>query len=196
MSKDDTAKKQYIFGFIVIAAIVALLVLLLHWLWHNLSKELLVTLVVAATTVVGSVWTARSTKLKDRELQTQAQQAQSALQIQAQQAEKREDVCKKFMSDLWIVTQEPSKAVDQEFVRQMMKDVMVGGLMWWSDQTVKKFVEFRRMTVSDSQKSLIIVAQIILSMRSDLGHKNNGLTEKDVLDVFLQDTDELFKGSS
>lgn len=180
----QSSKKQTAIGFVLIVLLAFLVFLLLHWLWRNLSRELLVTLVVAVITVVGSVWTARSTKLKDRELQ-----------IQAQQAERREAVCTKFMSDLWCVTQDPEKATDKEFVSEMMKSVMVGGLLWWGDQTVKSYVDFRRVAVKDSQKILRAAAGVILSMRADLGHKNDGLTEKDVLDVFLQGTEELFKES-
>lgn len=181
MTTNRSNGRQTLIGLVLVVILLLLLFTIVHWLWHVLSRQYFVTLVVAILGVGGSVWTARSTKLKDRELQ-----------IQAQQAEKREGVCRTFMSNIWSVTQHTDKAKDQDFVEAMMKDIMVNGLLWWSDRTVKSFVDFRRLSERDQQRTLVYAARIILSIRTDLGHKNDGLTEKDVLDVFLTGTDALF----
>ncbi len=187
MARVKPSKAQIMLGLVVSLGLLVLALLFLRWLWQSFGadlKHLNVTLVVAVLTVGGSVWVARSTKLKDRELQ-----------IQAQQAQRKEEVCSKFMSDIWAVTQDPDKAKDLNFVRDMLRSAMVNGSLWWSDNTLKAFVEFRRSAVADSQNVLKAAARVILCMRTDLGHKNKGLSEKDMLDVFLKDTEELFTKS-
>jgi len=178
--------KQQIFLGLVLLLVVAALGGALVWFVFSLPKELAVTLTVGVLTVIATLWTTRSTKLKDRELQ-----------IQAQQAIRREEVATRFMESFWELVQNKnwSDKEKENHIKNTLKDFMVNGSLWLSDETVKTFVDYRlaaQRGASDSE-TIIYLARLMLAFRKDLGHTNKNLSEKDMLDVFLNDTDAIFK---
>lgn len=144
------------------------------------------TLVVAVITVGATLWTARTTKLRDRELQ-----------IQAQQSVRREAVITRFMESFWELAQNKSWSNKEKeaYIKQTLKDFMINGSMWLSDNTVKTFVDYRLTAQrgATDEETVRYLARLMLSFRSDLGHSNKNLSEKDMLDVFLNYTDTIFR---
>lgn len=185
----NTSKASLALGVVLLTAAIALTLWFLFWLLSGLSKELVITLVTAVLTIGGAVWVNRDTKLRDRDLQ-----------IQAQQASKREKIVSDFIRNFWILLQDEFKSEEErnEHSRKTISDIMINGSVWLSDGTLKKFVEFRlgAQRGDDANTTTLRIARLMLAFREDLGHKNKGLSEKDMLDIFINDTDVFFKGNS
>jgi hypothetical protein len=65
-----------------------------------------------------------------------------------------------------------------------------------SDETVKKFVQFRKYSLSvgtpeyESMQNIIILAELIVLIRKDLGYSNTECTKDDFLHIMLTDWDK------
>jgi len=89
---------------------------------------------------------------------------------------------------------ESAEPIDE--VVTFLKDFMQKLLLWGSDDLVREFVVFEKSAVSaaDSEgaanpASLLALERLMLAMRRDLGHKNKGLAEGDLLRTFINDWD-------
>jgi len=188
-NSNATSKWSVVLGVFILIVATLLAGWFLWWFMSDLSKELIVTLVTAVLTIIGALWVNRTTKLKDRELQ-----------IQAQQAEKREKVVTNFMSNFWLLVQGDfkSEAAREKHTKKIISDIMINGSLWLSDKTLKEFVEFRLGAQRGEDVSVtgLRIARLMLAFREDLGHKNKGLSEKDMLDVFINDTDKMLEQGS
>jgi hypothetical protein len=182
----DKAHKDTALGLMVIILGLIIVGLTLWWLFTHIKQEVAASLLVGVLTATAAIWTARSTKLRDRELQ-----------IQAQQSTRREEVATRFMENFWNIAQNnfKSEEIKEKYMKDTLKDFMINGSLWLSDETLKIFVEYRLAAQSGAGSNTIAkyLAKLMLGFRSDLGHKNKNLTEKDMLDVFINDTDSVFK---
>ena len=77
-----------------------------------------------------------------------------------------------------------------------LKEFMQKLLLWGSDDVVREFVAFQKeaMAQADTEEgvrlaSLLALERLMLAMRRDLGHKNKGLNEGDLLRTFINDWD-------
>ncbi len=59
-------------------------------------------------------------------------------------------------------------------------------ILWASDDVLNLFVRFRQ---GDGQ--ILILGQLLLAMRKDLGHQNNGMSDKSILGTFVNDIENL-----
>lgn len=82
----------------------------------------------------------------------------------------------------------------QKEIQQIMMKTVTKFFFFASDETVKKFVEWRRLSLQNEGqhgfKIVYIVAELIVLMRKDLGYKDTECDEDDVLYLILTDWSE------
>jgi len=73
--------------------------------------------------------------------------------------------------------------------------------VWGSDDVLKAFVTFRRQSVKNAEESsvdpmalMFLYEDLLLAVRRDLGHKNRGLKQGDVLALIINDIDKYTGG--
>lgn len=57
-------------------------------------------------------------------------------------------------------------------------------IVWGSDDVVKKFISYRE-NVRNPNTIFTSIGDLFLSIRKDLGHKNTGLNNKNILKIFV-----------
>ena len=89
----------------------------------------------------------------------------------------------------------PSGKEMAEFMSAFNQRIMV----WGSDDVLAAWVEWRRAAIrqangkGDSTNLMLLYGQLILTIRRDLGHKNENLGSRDVLALFVNDIDQVSK---
>jgi hypothetical protein len=79
-------------------------------------------------------------------------------------------------------------------------------MIWGSDDVFKEFATFRRQSVAlaakrqqtlpqgelsaESLQALLTFEKLLYAIRADVGHKNKGLVEGDLLSLFVNDIDK------
>lgn len=70
-------------------------------------------------------------------------------------------------------------------------------VMWSSDEVLQNFREFRQCGIKQSSdpetfglQAMLIYEKMLLSIRKDLGHKNQNLNNGSILGIFVNDIDE------
>lgn len=151
-------------------------------IFADLNDNSKAAVLIAFITVVPSVFAVVYGRIKDRQLQ-----------INALQQDKHESIATQFMKGLWGVVHE-ELADDEEKIKELFQSIMINGTLWFSDATLKKFVIWRELSQAnvDGNENLKAIADLILALRKDLGHKNKNISQKDILSVFVNDLDENF----
>ncbi|MFE4812810.1 hypothetical protein ACFQ9Y_16975 [Peribacillus simplex] len=84
------------------------------------------------------------------------------------------------------------RKLQKEYNRKML-DLGTKLFFFASDETVKKFVDFRKYSLSvgtpgyESMQVIIILAELIVLIRRDLGYSNTECTKDDFLHIMLTD---------
>jgi len=79
---------------------------------------------------------------------------------------------------------------------QKMLDLGIKLFFFASDETVKKYVEWRKYGLQtgqeyyDNKKTLLLYAELVTLMRRDLGYQETGCTRDDFLNIMLTDWDK------
>ncbi|CAH0314779.1 hypothetical protein [Peribacillus simplex] len=87
------------------------------------------------------------------------------------------------------------KKLQKEHNRKLL-DLGTKLFFFASDETVKKFVQFRKYSLSvgtpeyESMQNIIILAELIVLIRKDLGYSNTECTKDDFLHIMLTDWDK------
>lgn len=101
----------------------------------------------------------------------------------------------------YIKRNKTGEKISQEDLEKFMLDLNKKALLYFSDQTLKSFVNWRTESLkygNDPEKKstnnlIEVFAKLLLDFRKDIGHKNNNLKEMDILSVFINDLENLKK---
>ena len=66
-----------------------------------------------------------------------------------------------------------------------------GAVIWASDEVIKKRAAFRTLANDDGKQNARLIADLFLAMRADLGHDVGGMSQSDILSVFINDVEKL-----
>lgn len=125
-------------------------------------------------------------------------------EIEQELRRKKTEIYEKFMRT-WIglipIQESNQENSNMKQLENSFKDIAVGLTIWGSDEVVKKWSIIRYDMTDQLEKeksknalqSLLTVEELLLCMRSDLGHKNANLKPKDVLRIFVKDIDQISK---
>ena len=92
----------------------------------------------------------------------------------------------------YIAQLEKNTKIQKEFNKKMM-DLGTKLFFFASDETVKKYVEWRRFGLEtevkkeDQHKVIILLAELMVLIRKDLGYKDTLCTKDDFLHIMLKD---------
>lgn len=106
----------------------------------------------------------------------------------------------KFMFRILMGTKTGDTPTEKEML-DFMSDFNQRIMVWGSDDVLAAWVKWRRMAVNEEElkanpiKLMLLYEQLILTIRRDLGHKNNNLGAGDVLALFVNDIDQQLKKS-
>lgn len=69
-------------------------------------------------------------------------------------------------------------------------------ILWGSDGVLKRYSDLRRHITNpehnqDHVKTMLLFEKVLSALRKDLGHSNQGLKERDILALFINDVDKL-----
>lgn len=154
----------------------------------SLDSEIAVAIIAAAATGFVSVISIVLSKLYE-----------SRTLLQREHREKKIPVYEeliKFMSRMFIGAKTGNQPTEKELL-QFMSDFTQRVMIWGSDNVLAVWVKWRRSSTGEGaskanpKKLMIIYEDLIFAIRKDLGHKNKGLTETDILALFINDIDKL-----
>ncbi len=102
-----------------------------------------------------------------------------------------EDFIKFWLKYLFSRKAGETQLSDQEVI-QFLLDYTQRMIVWGSDEVIAAWVKFRYSSMGaaqrpDSNTVLIDLEKLILAMRRDLGHKNRGFKQNDILRMFVND---------
>jgi hypothetical protein len=86
----------------------------------------------------------------------------------------------------------------EEEIAQFLYTFTQKMIVWGSDTVLKQYASFRKWTVQVADQSadaspftMLLFEQLLLGMRKDVGHKNAGIAQGDLLSLFINDIDEV-----
>jgi len=107
----------------------------------------------------------------------------------------------KFMFRILMGTKTGNTPTEKEML-DFMSDFTQSIMVWGSDDVLAAWVKWRRTAVNAEElkanpmKLMLLYEDLILTIRSDLGHKNRSLRTGDVLALFVNDIDQQLKGEA
>jgi hypothetical protein len=115
--------------------------------------------------------------------------------IQEQNREKKIPVYEALIEFMMrvLLAAKTGKPVEEAEVIEFMHSVTQRIMVWGSDDVLAAWVRFRKQTISiDASKAeplqaMFVFEDIVKAMRRDLGHKNAGIAQGDVLALFVND---------
>lgn len=84
----------------------------------------------------------------------------------------------------------PTETEAREFMSRFNRDFMV----WGDDRVLQAWVKWRKHMNSapaDTREATFLIEDLVLAIRRDVGHNNRGLTEGDILTIFINDVDTI-----
>ena len=155
---------------------------LLLALWFVLSSatpQVASAVIAAVATVLVAVFGALATRQREHERDVQ----------QAQRKQKIE-VYQEFL-DYWFKAMRGSRdklsdAAKKKFDDQYYTTVPKQLVTWASEPVLVQVADFMDQTAPKHKRDLLALEEIVLSIRSDLGYRNEGLRQGDILRVFNQ----------
>jgi len=77
-----------------------------------------------------------------------------------------------------------------EFFRKGMLDLQPRLMLWGSDKVLRLWFKLRSGSNSDGVYVLSLFDEIVREIRKDLGYRNSGVKDGDVLKLFINDLDD------
>jgi hypothetical protein len=177
-------------GFVLALAIVALLFYLLYWVMAtllSLSEKERAPILAAMLTVIGSIVVLLVAKSHER-----------SKQVDEERRGKLAEVYAECLEVLFAKLSEMSEARSEQQKKKIVNEInkwLRQSMLWGSDQFVKQLsvtlegirvmAETNAPFTDDGFRAMF--GTLVLTMRKDLGHKNQVLTEDDVLTLMIAD---------
>lgn len=120
------------------------------------------------------------------------------IQIRNEQKPKKTEIYDKvikFFFDSILATRLGRQPKTQNELVQELADMTPDLILWASDDVLNLYIKFRQVASNNMQDTsrnpILLLGQIVLAMRKDLGHQNNQLNEKSILGTFVNDIENL-----
>jgi hypothetical protein len=111
------------------------------------------------------------------------------LQIRNDQKGKKIEIYEKVINlffDLILADKLGKQPKTETQMTQEFANLTPDLILWASDDVLNLFIRFRQ---GDGQ--ILILGQLLLAMRKDLGHQNNGMSDTSILGTFVNDIENL-----
>lgn len=173
---------QYLLGFSLLGLIVWTVYVVLKAIlasFASLNPSVGAAIVAASATVLVSVFSVLISKSLE-------QRATIAKEIREKKVPVYEELIK-FVFKVLKATKAGSQLPEQEII-EFMIDFTQQLIVWGSDEVIAAFHRFRNLSnTGDSKNVLFLVEDLLLAIRKDLGHKNQGLSQGKLLGLFVND---------
>ncbi len=161
--------------------------------WVTWKAFVLISSQVAATVIVGIITASASVVAVIK-----AKQAEHRRDIENELRKQKAPIYEEFSSFLFKIlmsakTDEPVSEKEMlEFIVNFNRRLIV----WGADSVIKEWSIFKSLHEgSNSQPAMTLVAieRILYAIRADMGHKNKGLGQGDLLAIFINDVHSYLK---
>lgn len=147
----------------------------------SLSSQVAATLVVGLITASASIFAVIKSK-----------QAEHRRDIENDLRKQKAPIYEEFSSFLFkvLMASKTGEAISEEETLQFVVDFNRKLIVWGEDNVIREWSNFKRLhEVSDSPPILTVIAieKILYAIRADMGHKNKGLGQGDLLAIFIND---------
>jgi hypothetical protein len=152
----------------------------------GLPKEILAPIIAAFGAIFVVIVSFFLTKFWERRKIIEQEQLKQKLQLY-------EDFIGFWVKDLMALKLEEPKKI-QERSSQFFINFIPKLIIWGSDKFIKDYYDFLKIFTSSSEEDPIVIFQkmliyekLLYSIRQELGYKNQGLKETDLLSLFITD---------
>ena len=158
---------------------------LVGWIiWRSfasLSSQVAATVIVGIITASASVFAVIKSK-----------QSEHRRDIENELRKQKAPIYEEFSSFLFrvLMSAKTNEAVSQEEMLQFVVNFNRRLIVWGADSVIKEWSNFKALhEVSNSPPAmtLITIERILYAIRADMGHKNKGLGQGDLLAIFIND---------
>ena len=91
----------------------------------------------------------------------------------------------------YMVAEKTNRSVSAKDAMKRGYEFNRGAVIWASDEVIKKWAAFRTLANDDGKQNARLIADLFLAMRADLGHDVGGMSQSDILSVFINDVEKL-----
>ena len=175
-------------SFIISLAVLGFTAWLIWKAFASLSSQVAATVIVGIITASASVFAVIKSK-----------RAEHRRDIEQELRKQKAPIYEEFSSFLFkiLMTAKTGKEVSEEEMLQFIVDFNRRLIVWGADSVVKEWSNFKRMhegTNYPPVMNLIAIERILYAIRTDMGHKNKGMGQGDLLSIFINDVHTHLKG--
>ncbi len=186
-----------IFLFVLIGAIGFAIFLTLRSLsrmFAGFDKEVAAAIIVASATILVSVITVVIGKQLEKKREIENQHRIQKIEIYEKFMKKMFEILRLHGSEKAIPVAGKSQKEDdlikffEEFSRKL--------ILWGSRGVIKQFIEFRKFGMKSGEPDPRILLQfekVLMQIRKELGHSNRGLSQYNLLFLFIKDQQNLIR---
>lgn len=189
----QTKGKQFALATFSLAVTLILLGLVIWITWRAftfLSSQVAATVIVGLITGSASVFAV-----------IKAKQAEHRRDIENELRKQKAPIYEEFSSFLFkiLMSSQTANPVSQEEMLQFVVNFNRRLIVWGADSVIKEWSVFKSLhEVGNSPPAMTLIAieRILYAIRADMGHKNKGLGQGDLLAIFINDIHPYLKNQS
>jgi hypothetical protein len=164
--------------------------------WLTWKAFALLSSQVAATVIVGIVTASTSVFAVIK-----AKQAEHRRDIENELRKQKAPIYEDFASFLFkvLMSAKTDENVSEEEMLQFVVNFNRRLIVWGADSVIKEWSVFKGLhEVSNSPPAMTLIAieRILYAIRADMGHKNKGLGQGDLLAIFVNDVNSYLRGQN
>lgn len=182
-TQSSQSKWQMFLGFILLALMLFLVYWVVASIWSALSATPAVGAAIAAATLGGLATITGHFIVKHLE-----RKAAVVAQLREKKIPVYEDIIR-LMFGIAFGGRDGRKRLNEQEMRKATHDIVEKLTIWGSDEMVHEFYLFRASALSKPAGHDILprVANLMLAVRKDLGHRNKNLDRRKILSLFIND---------
>ncbi len=156
----------------------------------SLSSQVAATVIVGILTASASIFAVLKSK-----------QAEHRRDIEQELRKQKAPIYEEFSSFLFkiLMSTKTGKEVSEEEMLQFIVDFNRRLIVWGADSVIKEWSNFKQLhegTDYPPVMNLIVIERILYAIRTDMGHKNKGMGQGDLLSIFINDAHTYLKGQN
>ncbi len=186
--------KRRIIGWIIFIFAICFLILILlsiYKVFIGLPKEILAPIIAALGAILVAITSSFITKIWERRKIIEQEQLRQKIQLY-------DEFISFWVKDLLTWKSEGPKII-QDKSNKFFINFIPKLIIWGSDKFIKDYYDFLMVFTSPSEESpiaifqkMLIYEKLLYSIRLELGYKNQGLKETDLLSLFITDIRKMF----
>lgn len=189
---DKQSWKQLLLGVLLLAVMGVLAFLLVRLVWQALnsaSTQIAAAVIAVAGTVLVSVASLICAKYWERRRETEQEHRNRKIPVYEEFLP--------FWFKVLMADKPGMERVDEAEIIRFMSGFTQKIMVWGSDQVIKQYSVFYRIIRALPSKhpvepaatvtALVELEKLILAIRSDTGHRNQGIQKGDLLSLFITD---------